>query len=69
MAYFQCPDCGKKHEIFGPSRVESTARIHDIPNVAKIPIDPLLAADCDDGRIEIFDGDWLDGLADAIEKL
>ena len=69
MSYFQCPDCGKKHEIFGPSRAETTARIHDIPNVARLPIDPRLAANCDDGRIEAIDGDWLDGLADAIEKL
>ena len=69
MSYFQCPDCGKKHEIFGPSRAETTARIHDILNVARLPIDPRLAANGDDGRIEAFDGDWLDGLAAAIEKL
>ena len=69
MSYYTCPDCGKTHEIFGPSRAEATARSHGIPNVARIPIDPALAARCDDGAIEEFEGSWLDGLADAIEKL
>ena len=69
MSYFQCPDCGKKHEIFGKSRAEELAAAHAIPTVARLPMDPKLAACCDDGYIELFKGDWLDGLADAIEKL
>ena len=63
MSFFKCPDCGKEHEIFGPSRVAETARVHDIPNTARLPIDPRLAECCDDGRIELFEGDWLDGMA------
>ena len=69
MSYFQCPDCGKKHEIFGISRAVELAGAHGIPNVARLPMDPKLAACCDGGYIELFKGDWLDGLADAIEKL
>ena len=69
MSYFACPDCGKRHEIFGPSRAQATADAHGIPNVARIPIDPELAALCDRGAVAGFRGDWLDGLADAIEKL
>ena len=69
MSYFQCPDCGKKHEIFGKSRAEELATAHAIPNVARLPIDPKLAASCDDGYMELFSGNWLDGMADAIEKL
>ena len=69
MSYYVCPDCGGKHEIFGPSRVEDTARAHDIPHTAKLPIDPALARACDDGRMEGFEGVWLDGLADAIEQM
>ena len=69
MSYFQCPDCGKKHEIFGKSRAEELAAAHAIPNVARLPIDPKLAACCDDGYMELFSGNWLDGMADAIEKL
>ena len=69
MSYFQCPDCGKRHEIFGKSHAEEIAAEHGIPNVAKLPIDPKLAEACDSGLIETFRGQWLDGLADVIEKM
>ena len=45
------------------------AALHGIPNVAKLPIDPRLAACSDGGLMEVFSGDWLDGMADAVEKL
>jgi len=69
MSYFRCPDCGGEHSIFGPSRVAEIAGKHGIPNTARLPIDPKLAAACDNGAIEDFEGDWLNALADAIEKL
>ena len=39
-----------------------------IPYVARIPIDPELAALCDAGRIEANQGRWLGELADEIAK-
>ena len=67
MAYYTCPDCGKQHAIFGESHIEAIAAKHGIPNTAKLPIDPAIAAACDAGKIEDVQGDWLSGLADAIE--
>lgn len=69
MSYFKCPDCGAEHKIFGESHVDEIAQKYDIPNVAKIPVDPKLAAAVDAGMIELFEGDWLDHLADSIEKM
>ena len=69
MSYYVCPDCGAKHEIFGASRADGLAALHGISNVAKLPIDPRLAACSDGGLMEVFSGDWLDGMADAVEKL
>ncbi|MDY3304502.1 MAG: Mrp/NBP35 family ATP-binding protein [Clostridia bacterium] len=68
MSYFECPDCGKKHEIFGESHIDEIAAAHSIDTVCRIPINPKLAAASDGGMAELFDGDWLDGLADKIEK-
>ncbi len=34
----------------------------------KIPVDPKLTAGVDAGLIELFEGSWLDELADAVEK-
>ena len=69
MSYFKCPDCGAEHKIFGESHVDEIAQKYDIPNVAKIPVDPKLAAAVDAGMIELFEGDWLDHLADCIENM
>ena len=69
MSYFQCDECGKEHHIFGASHVEEIAARNGIANTAKLPINPLLAAACDKGMIEMFDGNWLEPIADAIEKL
>ena len=67
MSYIVCPDCGKQHAIFGESHIEAIAAKHGIPNTAKLPIDPAIAAACDAGKIEDVQGDWLSSLADAIE--
>lgn len=69
MSYVSCPDCGTHVELFGKSHAEEIAARYDIPNVAKLPIDPKLAGGVDKGMIELFNGDWLDGLADAIVDL
>ena len=65
-SYFMCPNCGEKHEIFGASHAEETAEKLGIPAVTRIPIDPKLAAAADAGTIELFEGDWLDGLLRSI---
>ncbi len=69
MSYVQCPDCGKKIEVFGDSRVAGLAETYAIPHALRLPMDPKLSSGCDRGLIELFQGDWLDPLADAIADL
>ena len=66
MSYFECPDCGKKHSIYGESHIEEIAAQYDIPVLAKLPIDPSLAKHCDQGTIELYEGEWLN---EATEKI
>ena len=40
-----------------------------LPVLGKLPMEPKLAAACDRGAIELFEGGWLDGAADLIESL
>ena len=65
MSYFMCPDCGKKHRIFGESHVDTVASKYGIDNLAEIPMNTKIAAACDKGMIELFDGDWLDNMVEA----
>ena len=66
MSYFECPDCKKRLEIFGQSKVEKTASEFGIKNVAKLPINPEFATLADNGNIEEFNGEYLDNVVDAI---
>ena len=66
MSYFECPDCKKKIEIFGQSKVDKTASEFGIKNVAKLPINPEFASLADNGNIEEFKGEYLDNVVDAI---
>ena len=60
MSYFQCPDCGKKHYIYGESKTDEVAAQYGIPVIAKIPIDPHIAEMVDAGKIEYLDTAFLD---------
>ena len=62
MSCITCPDCGKEIRVFGEGHIDEIAEKHGVQTVARLPIDPKLAAACDAGRIELFDVGWLDGL-------
>jgi Mrp family chromosome partitioning ATPase len=68
MSYVKCPDCGKEIKIFGDSKIEEVAKEYGIPVLAKLPIDPKLAAMCDAGTIELAENDVAASIADAIEN-
>ncbi len=67
MSYLVCPDCGKKLDVFGASKCEAAAEKMGIPLLSKLPLDPALAKNCDDGLIELFECDAIDPVADAVE--
>ncbi|MBR6039411.1 MAG: Mrp/NBP35 family ATP-binding protein [Clostridia bacterium] len=68
-SYFECPDCGKRHKLFGESHIEKIAAENGVKTVCRIPINPKLAAACDAGLIELYEGDWLNDLTVKIETL
>lgn len=66
LSYLNCPDCGKRIEVFGKSHVEETAKAFDIAQFARLPIDPKFAGGCDEGLIELFDCNALDALVESL---
>ena len=67
-AYLECPDCGKKIEVFGKSHLDSVAEKFQLPILARLPIDPAVAQAYDDGLMETVNTDKLAGVIEAIEK-
>lgn len=68
MSYFECPDCGKKHSIFGESKTDEVAERFGLPVLAKLPIDPKTAALADKGAIELCDMDKVMPIVKALDK-
>ena len=69
MSFFECPDCGKKYEIFGKSHIDEISLEYDLPVLAKIPINPELSEAVDRGEIEEYGQDRLSFLKPAIDKI
>ncbi len=52
MSYMECPDCGKKLNVFGESKAEEIAKTLGVPVLATMPIRPANATLVDMGRVE-----------------
>ncbi|MBQ6550078.1 MAG: Mrp/NBP35 family ATP-binding protein [Lachnospiraceae bacterium] len=66
MSYFECPDCGKRHAVFGESHIDELAEKFGIDVVAKLPIDPAIAKHSDEGTIYDVEGADLTGILDRL---
>ncbi|MCK9223400.1 MAG: Mrp/NBP35 family ATP-binding protein [Limnochordia bacterium] len=55
MSGVTCPKCGEFHEVFGPRQGETAAKEFGVPFLGSIPLDPNLAALCDQGQVEHYE--------------
>ena len=65
-SYLECPDCGKKIEVFGKSHLDEVAKSFGLPVLAKLPIDPKVAEAFDNGLMETVP---TDNLSVVVEKV
>ena len=68
-SYLLCPDCGKKIEVFGKSNLDKVAAELELPILARLPIDPAIAASYDGGLMETVDTTNVSPVIEAIEKM
>ena len=66
MAYIRCDECGHEISIYKNDETQATADKYGLEVLGKLPIDPDLANDADEGRIENYDGDLLGRLIEKI---
>ncbi|MBR0413517.1 MAG: Mrp/NBP35 family ATP-binding protein [Clostridia bacterium] len=70
MSYFTCDECGKKHYLYGESKLEEVAKDLGVDVLAQLPIKPVNAKMVDAGTVELADTDDIEAAVDAImEKL
>ena len=68
MSYVKCPDCGKKIEVFGKSKLDGVAQKFNLPILARLPIDPKVAECYDAGKMESVDVSRVADVLPALEK-
>ena len=66
-SYLQCPDCGKKINVFGKSHLDQIAAENNLPILARLPIDPTVAEAYDNGQMETVNTAPLAGAIDAVK--
>jgi hypothetical protein len=69
MVGFVAPDTGKHYDIFGPSHADEVADLAGAPILARLPIDPQVAALCDAGKIEEVARPELDAVIAILKRL
>ncbi len=68
-SYLECPDCGKRINVFGESKIDEVAEKYGIEVLDKLPISPEYALKCDEGKIESLQTDIVKNAADRIENI
>ena len=66
-SYFMCPDCDKKHQIFGESKIDEVAAEYNLKVLGKLPIDPAIAKACDNGQVEEVELEAINEIAGQVE--
>ena len=68
MSYLSCPDCGKKIEIFGKSKIEEFSKELNFKVLAKLPLSPENTSLMDKGEIEKASLEDINPAVDAVVK-
>jgi Mrp family chromosome partitioning ATPase len=66
MSYFECPDNGKRYNVFGESHIDEVAYALGLKVLAKLPIDPEVAKLVDAGKAAEID---VSPLEDAVRLI
>lgn len=67
MSYYTCPDCSKKINIFGDSKIDETAQELGVPVIAKLPINPQVNRLVDEGKVYEVQCSELNDFVDALK--
>ena len=68
-SFFRCPDCGGEHPIFGESTIDILGAQLGLPVLAKLPLDPALARAVDEGKVEEYTPNPMEGVAQKLLEM
>lgn len=68
MSYIKCNECGNKISVFGESHVKEFCAENDLKLLAQLPIEPTIAAACDQGVLENINSEAIDQLQNIYKQ-
>ena len=68
-SYLTCPDCGRKIEVFGKSRIEEIAAKTGLALAGRIPIEPSYSEKADAGQFAQVDNEYIKDAMDCLRKV
>lgn len=69
FSYLECPDCGKKINIFGESKIEEVSNMLGINLLGKLPLNPAYAEAADKGEFYGVDNSALEVAKEILERI
>ena len=69
FSYLECPDCGKKINIFGESKIEEVANMLGLNLLGKLPLNPAYAEAADRGEFYGVDNSELEVAKEILERI
>ena len=68
MSYLYVSEIDKNIELFGKSKGEEMAQAAHAPLLGQLPVDPALAALCDNGEVERYDSHFIESFGQSLLK-
>lgn len=69
FSYLECPDCGKKINIFGESKIEEVSNMLGLNLLGKLPLNPAYAEAADKGEFYGIDNEELAIAKEILERI
>ncbi len=69
FSFLKCPDCGKKINLFGESKIDVVADSMGIPVLGQLPLDPAYASKADAGEFHTVDCEELDAACEFMKNI
>lgn len=68
-SYMECPDCGKKIQVFGESKIEEAAKELSLKVLGRIPIIQQMAKSADEGQFDTIKNPYIEDAINVIRGL
>jgi Mrp family chromosome partitioning ATPase len=69
FSYLECPDCGKKINIFGESKIEEVSNLLGVNLLGKLPLNPAYAEAADKGEFYSVANTELEVAKEILERI